>query len=163
RTADGPAQAHLHRYLARANTRLAQGPDRDARLDKSYAHLADALRWYERAGDELGTAETHLRLSQLREAQHEYPAALDAARQAEHWCRRAGDRRGEAHALNAIGWYLALLGRYADALEPCQRAQPMLAALGARLGQADTWDSLGYIHQHLGHHRTAVDCYRTSI
>jgi len=163
RSADGPAQAHLHRYLARANTRLAQGPDRDARLARAYSHLADALHWYEQAGDGLGTAETYLRLSQLRETRQEYPAALEAARQAENWYRRAGDRRGEAHALNAIGWYLALLGRYADALEPCLRAQPMLAALDARLGLADTWDSLGYIHQHLGHHRTSVDCYRTAI
>jgi len=156
RLGDPTAQATMHRYLARAYTRLERTGD-------AYPHLGTALALYQRSGDQVGAAETYLRLSQLMELDGRHAEALDAAASALRLFRTAGHRPGQASALNAVGWYRALLGDHRTALVSCQRALPILQELGDRLGQADTWDSLGYIHQHLDRYHQAVTCYRTAI
>ena len=50
-----PRQAHAHRGLARAYTRLG-------RYDDAHTHLRHALDLYRRAGDQAGQAHTHLNL-----------------------------------------------------------------------------------------------------
>jgi tetratricopeptide (TPR) repeat protein len=150
------AQAHAHRLLASALTRLGRHPD-------AHTHLQHALHLYTNTGDHTGQAHTHLDLGMLWERQGRPEQALDHAQQALTLHRAAGDRRGQATALNNVGWDHILLGDHQQALTCCQQALTLLQELGHREGQAATLDSIGYAHYHLGHHTQAADCYQHAL
>jgi tetratricopeptide (TPR) repeat protein/transcriptional regulator with XRE-family HTH domain len=153
---DPAAQAHAHRHLARAHTRLGRYPD-------AHTHLQHALHLYTHTGDHAGQADTHNNIGMLWERQGRPEHALDHAQQSLTLHRAAGHRQGQANALNAVGWCHTLLGDHQQALTYCQQALTLHQELGDRDGQAATWDSLGYTHHHLGHHTHAYDCYQHAL
>src|SRR5262249_11420165 len=115
RLADPTAQAHAHRNLASAYTRLG-------RFDDAHTQLSHALDLYRQVGDQVGQARTHHNLSHLWERQGHPAQALDHARQALDLFGAAGHQAGQASALNEVGWLHALLGDHRQALTCCQRA-----------------------------------------
>ena len=156
RAADLDGQAHAHRGLSVAYTRLG-------RTDEAAEHLRHALDLYRRLGDLTGQAHTHLNLDFVLERQGQHADALDHAQQALDLYVRAGYRVGEARALNAVGWYHTQLGQHHEALTHCRRALAMLQELGDRSGESGAWDSLGYAHHHLGEYSEAARCYRQAL
>ncbi|MCD0444989.1 tetratricopeptide repeat protein [Glycomyces sp. A-F 0318] len=152
RLGDAAAQAHSHRVLAWASTRLG-------RLADSRAQLARALELSERAGDAAGQAAAYRNLSHLAQRNGDSAEALGHSRRALELYREAGDRAGEARALNSIGWYHAQLGQYAKGRRHCDRALALCLELGYASLAANVWDSLGYIHHGLGDRDRALACY----
>jgi len=150
------AQAHAHRNLAYAHTRLGRYPD-------AHTHLAHALHLYALAGDHAGQVHTHRLLAFLWERQGRPEQALDHAQQALTLSRAAGNLHGQAYALNEVGWGHAQLGDYQQALTYCQQALTLHQEFGDRDGQAAAWDSLGYAHHYLAHHTQAADCYQHAL
>ncbi|MBB5867844.1 DNA-binding SARP family transcriptional activator/Tfp pilus assembly protein PilF [Allocatelliglobosispora scoriae] len=153
---DPRAEAHAHRLLARAYTRLR-------RVDDADRELLHALELYRAAGDRIGQGHTRLSLSLLRERQGRHREALDHAALSLVSFQDAGDEHGIARALNAVGWYCALTGDHAAALRHCRRALALLSGFGDRSGQASTLDSIGYAHHHLGRRPQAVAAFRQAL
>jgi DNA-binding SARP family transcriptional activator/tetratricopeptide (TPR) repeat protein len=153
---DPAAQAHAHRDLAHAHTRLGRYPD-------AHTHLRHALHLFTQADDHAGQAHTHGLLGMLWSRQGRPERALDHAQQALALFRAAGHRQGQALALNAVGWCHARLGEHQQALTSCQQALTLFQEVGDRDGQAATWDSLGYAHHRLAHHTQAADCYQHAV
>jgi tetratricopeptide (TPR) repeat protein len=156
RLGDPAAQAHAHRLIALAYTRLDR--HNDAR-----AHLRDALTLSSQAGDVVGQAHIHLSLALALERVGDHADALRHAQRSLDLYRTGGHRIGQANALNEVGWLHALLGDHQPALDACRPALTLLEELGDRSGQAGTWDSLGYVHRQLGDHAAAITCYQRSI
>jgi tetratricopeptide (TPR) repeat protein len=156
RLGDPNAQAHAHRFLAEADSRLR-------RFDDADAHLLAALDLYRQAGDQAGQAHSLLSLALAFERRDRCAEALDPARQAIDLYRAAGNRRGQALALNAAGWFLCRLGGHQQAFALCQQAMDLLEELGDQHGLAGTWDSIGYIRHHLGHYAEARNCYQQAL
>ncbi|MEV0809798.1 BTAD domain-containing putative transcriptional regulator [Micromonospora sp. NPDC050200] len=156
RLGDHSGQAHTHRNLARAYTRLTRYADADAQLRQ-------ALALYQQIGDRTGRAEVHGNLSWLLEKQNRNLEALAQSQQALALYRQLGDATMQANALNTVGWQYALLGRYERAIKHCGQALELLAAAGDRFGGAVTWDSLGYVHQRRGDHAQAVEAYERAL
>lgn len=156
RLKDLAAQAHAHRHLARAYTRLD-------RLDAAGAHLRQALALNREQGDLTAQAHVHLLLSDIAASQGGYAEALVHTRDALDMYVAAGNLRGQADALNSIGWYHAMLGDYDRTVTYCRRALILHRSLGPGIVEATAWDSLGYAYHHLGDHAGAVGCYRRAI
>ncbi len=156
RLADPSAQAHAHRYLGVAYTRLDHS-------DEAHTHLRQALELYVLQDDQLGQARVHQSLAVAFGREGRHAEAGKHARQAVDLHRAGGNRAGEAHALNSVGWHLAQLGEHRQALLHCEQALALHQEIGNRHGQAHAWDSLGYAHHHLGHHDRAVTCYREAL
>jgi DNA-binding SARP family transcriptional activator/tetratricopeptide (TPR) repeat protein len=156
RAGDQCGQAHSHRNLGRAYSRL--GSQEDAR-----AHLRRALNLFRKISDSAGQARTSVDLALASERLGEYGQALRHTRRALELFRALGQRSGQADALNAVGWYRAQTGNYPQALGSCEQALTLHRALKDRPGEAGTLDSLGYIHYHLGHHQQAIACYGGSL
>lgn len=156
RLGDSQAQAHAHRLLADANSRLRRYDDADA-------HLRDALDLYRQSGDQAGQAHTLLSLALACGRQDRHAEALAHSRQAIDLYRAAGNRRGQALTLNAAGWFLSQLGDHHQAFALCQQALALLDELGDQHGLAGTWDSIGYIRHHLGDHAEARNCYQQAL
>jgi DNA-binding SARP family transcriptional activator/tetratricopeptide (TPR) repeat protein len=156
RVGDPAAQAHAHRLLAGAATRLGCYTD-------AQAHFRHALDLHERQGDLPGQANTQYNLGWLGTLQGRHEESLDHTRRAFDLYRAAGHDRGQADCLNAIGWLYAKLGEHRQALTCCQQSLALHQQIGNRHGQAETWDSLGYIHRHLGDHDESVACYERAL
>lgn len=156
RDGDRCGQAHAHRLLARACSRLG-------RQAEAYAHLSRAVEMFDAVGDSAGLAHTHLGFGQALEGDGRYGEALEHSQRALVLFTVAGRPPGRAYALNAVGWQLALLGEYRRAIDFCEKALSGLRAVGDHQGEADTWDSLGYAHHHLGDHQQAITCYRQAV
>jgi DNA-binding SARP family transcriptional activator/tetratricopeptide (TPR) repeat protein len=153
---DRSGQAHTHRNLARAYTRLTRYAEADTQLRQ-------ALALYREIGDRTGQAQVHGNLSWLLEKQNRHVEALVQSQQALVLYRQLGDTTMEANALNTVGWQYALLGRYERAIRHCGQALELLAAAGDRFGEAVTWDSLGYVHQQRADYVQAVDAYERAL
>jgi len=156
RSADLPAQAHVHRMLGRAWVRLA-------RFDDAETQYRFSLALCQRLGDPLGEAHTLLNLGWLSEQRHDYSDALVHVRQALDLYGAQKHPAGQASALNQAGWYHAQLGQYAEALAQCRLALTLQRRCGHRHGQASTWDSLGFAHHHLAEYGEASRCYRRAL
>lgn len=156
RLADRPAQAALHRLLARAYARLGD-------TTSAETHLCQALHLYRRLGNQLGRAYAHQDLSKVLELRGRLRAALGHSRRALDLYRVAGYRPGQATALNGVGWCRSMLGNYRQGLADCQAALALSREAGCWHGEAHIWDSLGYAYQHLGDRRQAADCYRRAV
>jgi tetratricopeptide (TPR) repeat protein len=156
RFGDQAGQAHAHRHLGRAYTRLC-------RFDDAGIHLYQALELANRNGDRTEQAHVSHILAILSERRGDLEESLHHDRQALDWYRETGHRQGVARMLNAIGWHLTLLGEHRPALVHCQQALTLLEELGDRVSQAHTWDSLGHAHHHLGQHARAVRCYQHAV
>ncbi len=156
RLEDRGGQAHTHRNLARAYTRLGRHREADAQLRR-------ALTLYQEIGDRSGQAHVHGNLSWLLERQQRSLEALAQSQQALALYRQVDDTTMQANALNTVGWQYALLGRYDRAIRHCEQALELLAVAGDRFGEAVTWDSLGYIHQRRADHAQAVDAYEQAL
>ncbi|MET8091466.1 BTAD domain-containing putative transcriptional regulator [Micromonospora sp. NPDC005220] len=152
RIGDQAGQAHAHRSLGLACSRLR-------RYDEADDHLRRALDLFTEVGDDAGRAHTCLNLGQLAERQGQHQQALRHSRRALALFRGTGNRAGQGYTLNAVGWQEALLGNYHRALESCGEALRMLQEVDDVQGQADTWDSLGHAHHQLGDDRRAIACY----
>jgi tetratricopeptide (TPR) repeat protein len=154
RLADRAGQAHAHRGIAQAYSRLG-------RDDEARTHFRHAL---DLCGDDPQVrAHIHLDLARLAEIRGRHGEALDESRFALDLYRAVGSISGQARALNAVGWCHAQLGRYEEALADCEQALALQRELGDRTGQADTWDSIGYAHRRLGRYDRAIDCYRHAL
>ncbi len=156
RIGDQAGQAHAHRSLGLACSRLR-------RYEEADDHLRRALDLFTDVGDDAGQAHTCLNLGQLAERRRDYHQALDHSRRALALFGRAGNRAGQGYTLNAVGWQEALLGNYQRALESCGEALKMLQEVDDVQGQADTWDSLGHAHHQLGDDRRAIACYEHAL
>ncbi|MGQ0776986.1 MAG: ATP-binding protein [Pseudonocardiales bacterium] len=156
RLSDRAGQAHAHRGLARAYTRLG-------RYDDAHVHFRYAQNLYGELGDCAGQGYVHLNLGYVRARQGRHDEALHHAQQALDLHRAAGNEDGQAGALNALGWYHAQLGDHRHALTCCRQALALLRKLGDSHREAGTWDSLGYIHHHLGDYPEASACYQHSL
>ncbi|MGH3914440.1 MAG: BTAD domain-containing putative transcriptional regulator, partial [Pseudonocardiaceae bacterium] len=156
RLSDRAGQAHAHRGLARAYTRLG-------RYDDAHIHFRYAQGLYGELGDYVGQGYVHLNLGYVRARQGHYGEALHHARQAHELHRAAGNRDGQAGALNALGWYHAQLGDHPQALTCCQQALALFQEMGDCYREASAWDSLGYIHHQLGDYGEAITCYQHSL
>ncbi|MFF5208662.1 BTAD domain-containing putative transcriptional regulator [Streptosporangium sp. NPDC000396] len=156
RAGDRTGQAHTHRYLGWAHSRLG-------RHDVAPAHFRSALDLYGELGDPIGQASTHGNLCVALSHQGHHRDALDHAERALELYQAAGHRAGQARALNAVGWHHTLLGDHHRALLYCARALAILEELGDHQEQAHTWDSLGYAHHRLGRHRQAMTCYQRAL
>jgi len=150
------AEAHAHRYLARAYAQLG-------RFDDARAELQHALDLFGQAEDQTGQADTHLGLAWAWDRQGRHDEALDHSRQALDIYRATGQRQGQADALNAVGWYAVLLGDHEQAFTYCQQALTLHQEIGDRQGQAAAWDSLGYAHHRLRHRAQAITCYQHAL
>jgi DNA-binding SARP family transcriptional activator/Tfp pilus assembly protein PilF len=156
RLADRPAQARIHRLLARVAVRLGSRAD-------AQAHLQQALDLYQELGDPLGQGHAEYGLTRLWEGEGRHAEALRHAQRALELYRAAEHRVGQAQALNAVGWCHAQLGDYQKALSYCTQALALQQEVGDRSSQADTHDSIGYAHHHLGDHAAAIDCYQRAL
>lgn len=156
RDGDLPGQAHGHRNLARACSRLANDSE-------AYAHLKYSVDQFTVLGDLDGLAHAHLNLGQVLERSDRTREALDHSRTALDLFTAADNVAGQAYTLNAVGWQLALLGNYREAVSFCEKALSRLQDIGDSQGMADTLDSIGYAHHHLGDHAAAVTHYRRAL
>jgi DNA-binding SARP family transcriptional activator/Flp pilus assembly protein TadD len=156
RLGDETAQAHAHRLLGLAYTRLVRNDDADT-------HLRQALQLYGAIGDYTGQAHICLSLARVYEQRAEHPEALRHCQRALTLYRVAGHEAGQARALNATGWAHAQLGDYELAISCCERALVIYQEFGPRRGEAVTWDSLGFAHHRLGHFVQADECFRQAI
>ncbi|MEJ3745620.1 BTAD domain-containing putative transcriptional regulator [Actinomycetes bacterium KLBMP 9797] len=156
RGSDVAGQAHAHRGLALANSRLG-------RDDEAAAHLRQALDFFGRLGDDIGRAHTHLHLAWSWERHGGYQEAISHARQALALHRAAGNVAGQASVRNALGWFFTRLGNHRSALTHCEQALNLFRQLGSRVGEAASWDSLGHAHHHLGQHQHATTCFQHAL
>ncbi|MFF3855818.1 tetratricopeptide repeat protein [Micromonospora sp. NPDC002575] len=153
RLGDRGAEAHAHRFLGGAATRLG-------RLLDARAHQSRALVLFDALGDRLNQAFTHRSLGWIAERSGDHRTALDHDLRALELFRRAGHRGGEAAALNSVGWCHAQLGDHRRAIADCEQALALFDELGDLDGVAMTLDSLGYVHRLLGEHARAAELYR---
>jgi DNA-binding SARP family transcriptional activator/tetratricopeptide (TPR) repeat protein len=149
---DPHAEGRVHRYLARVYGTLGL-------LAEAEAQWADALRLYQRIGDQLAEAYTRLEVKWL-DQQGRHEEVLAQASRALALFRACGHQSGVARALNGVGWCHAQLSHYEQAIECCQEALELLRESGDELGEAQTWDSLGYIYRQVGRHDESVACYQ---
>ena len=156
RAGDLAGQAHLHRDLGLAYTRLCS-------YAEAHAQLRQAADLYRRIGDQVCEANTHLDLARVFEFEGSPGEALGQCESALRLYRQAGQRSGEARALNAIGWYHSLLGNPSQTLTFCQKPLETFRELGDRHAEASTLDSLGHAHFSLGHHQDAISCYQQAL
>ncbi|GIH06420.1 SARP family transcriptional regulator [Rhizocola hellebori] len=153
---DRIGQAHAHRRLARALTRMS-------RLAEAHAQALAALELFTHEADCRGQANTQLDLALLLEQQGRFAEALGYAQAALSVFRRGDDDAAKANALNSVGWAYSLVGDHRKALIHCQEALEVLRGLDNRDSEAHTWDSIGYAHHHLGEHDEAVACYLVAL
>ena len=156
RAGDVTGQAHIHRDLGLARTRLCS-------YTEAHAHLRHAVDLYQQIGDHVSEANAHLDVARVFEAESRPGEALGECESALRLYRQAGQRPGEARALNAIGWYYSLLGNPSQTLIYCQKPLETFRKLGDRHAEASTLDSLGYAHFSLGHHQDAISCYQQAL
>ncbi|NBE84843.1 helix-turn-helix domain-containing protein [Micromonospora rubida] len=153
RLGDRAAEAHAHRFLGGAATRLGRFVD-------AHTHQSRALELFGELGDRLNQAFTHRSLGWIAERSGQHATALRHDLLALELFRRTGDRGGEARTLNSVGWCHAQLGDHRQAIADCERALALLDEQGDLDGVAMTLDSLGYVHRLLGEHARAVELYR---
>ncbi|MER6526364.1 tetratricopeptide repeat protein [Streptomyces sp. NPDC001508] len=152
-----PAQAHLHRGLARASARLE-------RYDDARTHIRHSLDLFAELGDRLGLAHAHRSHGWLLDRLGDHDGALDAAGRALALYRALGDRAAETSALHALGWTHVGRGEHRRAAAYFEKALSGLAGLdGTRYAEAGAWDSLGVARHHLGEHRRAVAAYQCAL
>jgi tetratricopeptide (TPR) repeat protein len=153
---DTEGQAWAHRFLGRAQVRMASYRD-------AHEHLARALDLYESLGDRVNVAHVHAYLAKLAEMEGRYEQALFHSEQALTFFHACGNRAGEARALNSVGWCHTRLAHYSQALACCRQALEVHVSLGNQQGQAATWDSIGYACHHVGDYAQALDSYRRAL
>jgi tetratricopeptide (TPR) repeat protein len=156
RAGDAAGQAHVHRDLGLAYTRLCS-------YAEAHAQLGQAVDLYRQVGDQVCEANAHLDVARVFEAEGSPGEALRECDSALQLYRQAGQLPGEARALNAIGWYHSLLGNPSQTLIYCQKPLETFRELGDRHAEASTLDSLGYAHFSLGHHEDAISCYQQAL
>ena len=146
---DQAGQAHAHRNLGQAQTRLGAYAD-------ASSHLSAALELFRQLGNGTAQARAHFDLGHVAELQGRIHDAFSHLEQSLQLYREAGHRSGEANVLNAVGWCYARLGGSQEALDYCELAVALHRELGDRHGEAVALDSLGYAHHHLGHYAEAI-------
>jgi DNA-binding SARP family transcriptional activator len=156
RLGDRNAQAHAHRSLGAAYSRLGD-------FDAASAHLEDSRALFAEIGDLAGQARTHRGIAFVSGQRSDYEEGLRQCELALELYRKVDDAAGQASAFNDMGYSHALLGRYEQALDYCQRALALFRELDNHDGVANTWDSVGYVHHHLGDYVQAVSCYQQAI
>jgi DNA-binding SARP family transcriptional activator len=156
RSGDLSGQAHCHRDLANALTRL-----RD--YDAARRHMRQALDHYDALGDRAEQSSCHANLAWTEERDGRYAEALAHARtrlrlvETHHIAAHTGS------ALNLVGWCHALVGDHEQAITFCRQALPHFQQARDRYGEAHTWDSLGYAAQHLHRHDEALEHYARAV
>jgi tetratricopeptide (TPR) repeat protein len=156
RSDDPAAQAHTHRNLALAYTRIG----RYAAADAHYHHAFDL---FSKINSEVGQAHTHLDASGAYGLRHLREQALSHAKQAADRYQSASHQIGYGRALNAVGWCHSRLGRHRQALTYCHSALTLQIQTGDAYGQSCTWNSLGHAHHQLGQHADAKACYQQAL
>jgi tetratricopeptide (TPR) repeat protein len=153
---DLSAQAHAHRSLGAAYSRLGD-------FDAASRHLEDSRALFATIGDPAGQARTHRGIAFVSGQRGDFEEALRQCEFALELYQKADDSVGQASAFNDIGYCHALLERYEEALDYCRRALALFREQGNHDGVANTWDSVGYVHHHLGDYVQAVSCYQQAI
>lgn len=153
---DQPAQARIHRSLARAHARLTNYP-------RAETHLHQALKIYTAIGDPVGQAYSHLNVNVILNEQQRYHEALPSAQTALALFERAGHRVGQALSLNAIGWNRTQTGDHQAALLFCHKALDIHRCINHPAGEADTLDSIAHAHHGLGANQHASSAYHQAL
>jgi tetratricopeptide (TPR) repeat protein len=156
RQADAIAQAHAHRFLGRAYTRVSRFGDAEV-------HFRRSLQLYREQPDPAPQADVHRALAWLAEQRGEHDEALRSAQEALQLYRAAGDTAGVAKSLNNLAWLQTNTGDQVAAVAACREALALQQALGDRFGEADTWDTLGFARHRLGEYALAAECYREAL
>jgi DNA-binding SARP family transcriptional activator len=165
RLPDRAGQAHAHRDLAIAYSRLGDRPAAER-------HLEHALALFRDLGDRALEAYCHMNLGAvLLGGVDRAPAPhQDRGQEALDHTRRALDvfvaidhRIGQATALGNLGWTLVLLGDHEAAVTCNRKAVDLHRQTGNRLGESSAWHNLGNAHHHLGRYEDAVACYQRAL
>lgn len=149
-------QAHGHRALGFALSRLGQWEGADE-------HLERALQLFEELGDTYGRARVHRYGAFVANQHGRHADALGHYRLAQEMYRSAGRINGEASVRNEVGWTYLLMGEYEKAIDQCSRSLAIHQETGDANGEAAAWDSLGVVYHHLGRHGQALDSYRRAL
>jgi tetratricopeptide (TPR) repeat protein len=129
----------------------------------SLEHQERAGVLYEKSGDFVSLAHTHIGIGNVYVRQADYRRALTYAQRSLAVFREIGRHAGEAVALNAVGWCEAQLGMLADAEAHCRASLAIHQDTADRHGQAGAWDSLGYVLMRASRHDEAVACFAESV
>jgi DNA-binding SARP family transcriptional activator/tetratricopeptide (TPR) repeat protein len=149
RLGDRHAQAHAHRYLGLALTRLGRAAD-------APEHLERATELFGAVGDPAGQARARLDLAQTLDRLDRPREALGDADAALTLARAAGDRAAQARALNASGWLHTRLGNHPATVASCVQALALYRDHPDPPGEAATWDTLGCAQLRLGRRAEAL-------
>jgi tetratricopeptide (TPR) repeat protein len=150
---DRLGQAHAHRRLARAYTRMSQ-------RSQAHGNLTAALELFAELDDAFGLANSHLDMAALMEHHGRYSEALDHATRA---LQISPDKASQANAHNSIGWYHAQLGHRPEALTHCEKGLHLMQELGNRDGEAHAWDSVGFAYHNIGDDHRARWCFDRAL
>jgi tetratricopeptide (TPR) repeat protein/transcriptional regulator with XRE-family HTH domain len=156
RNADLAGQAYANRGIARACGRLGL-------LDDALAHLRESRDLFERAGELLPEARTHIDLGFVLASKGLYQEAVASDEKALALFRAIDDKAGQAKALNGIGWNYSLQGDHHEAVTWCEQAVSLNREIGNLGEQGTSLDSLGFACHHLGDHRKAISCYEQAL
>ncbi|MFD4790281.1 BTAD domain-containing putative transcriptional regulator [Streptomyces sp. NPDC058459] len=149
-------QAHGHRALGFALSRLEQWEGADEHLERAL-HLSEEL------GDTRGQARVHRYGAFVANRHGRHADALDHYWLALRLYRSAGHLNGEASVHNEVGWTYLLMGEYDKAIDECSRSLAIHRQTGDPNGEAAAWDSLGVTRHQLGHHERALDSFRHAL
>ena len=156
RLADEQALALVLRHLGDALTRVGQ-------LDEAFAHLTDAQRIAEAAGDLDTLARTLWAIGRVRERRGDDRSALAAAARALRLFDELGDPIWTGRAHSVVGWYAARLDEQARARDHLDIALAMHRAERDREGEAATLDSLGFLAHRRGEPESARQHLREAL
>ncbi|MFC6020097.1 BTAD domain-containing putative transcriptional regulator [Plantactinospora solaniradicis] len=153
---DRAGQAHLHRGLARVETRQGQH-------DRAEAHLRTALVISTEMEDPLGVADTYIGFGWRHQRRGEFAESVRYLERSREIYEDIGHRAGQFETYHAIAWAHTRLGNYQEALAYGERALRGYEGLGDDTGEAHVWDTLGACHRRAGDHQQAILCYQRAL
>ncbi len=98
--------------------------------DEALAVFEKAAQAYASEGDTAGEAEMRNNMGVIYRLKHDWPAALDALREAEAGFRDAGDRKRQGQVMGNTGDLCSSMRKYDEAAEAYSEASELLAAEG---------------------------------
>lgn len=130
--------------------------------DEAVIMLTEALRLYEKEGNQPEVATALTRLGGVAYLRRDFPEALAAWEKALAIRRTIGDREGEGSSLLNIAQVYTSLGDYAAALPLLYQALDIQRTVGNRWWENAVWNALGIIALTVGDYAEARRCLTTA-